>query len=302
MFRILQKIKNWFGILRGSRDAGKDVNDILEGDFAQLRATDPETHLQWLRLQRALSPQPQETRQTRTRLVPRIAFGVAIVATAIVGAYFYFSPRELPPEVFATRKGEQTRLVLHDNSEVTLNYATELTVPKMENGKARLLALNGEAYFRVRRNATPFIVSTDCAEVQVVSTEFNVRARDGMLEVAVIHGIVRVTAQDSTLTLTQNQRALCAMNDFPKRVGDMPSPEYPGWMQGKLFFDRTSFEAACREIEMRFDVVIRIDDADIRNEIVTGMLNATNAEAALNALCGLTGKRYDNDGNVYKLY
>jgi ferric-dicitrate binding protein FerR (iron transport regulator) len=248
-----------------------------------------------------LAQRETEDRPTRARIVPRLAFGVAITAAAIIGGYFVFKP-QVPPDTFATRKGEQKHLVLQDGSEVTLNYATDLVIQRMQPNKPRLLSLTGEAHFLVRRNETPFIVSTNCAEVQVVGTEFNLRARDGMLEVAVIHGIVKVSAKDSTLTLSQNQRAFCALNSFPKRIGDMPSPEYPGWIQGKLFFDRTSFEAACREIEMRFDIAIRIDDANVRNEIVTGMLNAKNAESALIALCGLTGKRFRNDGHAYTIY
>jgi transmembrane sensor len=174
----------------------------------------------------------------------------------------------------------------------------------MENGKARLLSLNGEAFFRVRQNETPFIVSTECADVQVVGTAFNVRAREGMLEVAVIHGIVNVSAvkHGKDLTLTQGQRAICSRNGVPQMSANVPSLEYPGWMHGKLFFDKASFADACREIEMRFDVAIRIDDANVRSEVVTGMLKARDAESALTALCGLTGKRFQHDGNSYSIH
>jgi transmembrane sensor len=305
VFRFLQKLRLPHRIRREQIDTEDTLKGILERDFEVVRRNDAETRVQWLRLQRALSTPTHETRPTRTRLVPRLAFGAAIAA-AIVGAYFYFIPRELAPETFATRKGEQTRLVLHDSSEVTLNYATQLTVPQMQSGKARLLLLKGEAFFRVRRNETPFIVSTEYADVQVIGTEFNVYAREGMLEVAVIRGIVNVkgmnTPSENALTLTQGQRAICERAKTPRLIHNIPSVEYPGWMHGKLFFEKATFAEACREIEMRFNVAIRIADGNVRNELVTGLLNAKSAESALTALCGLTGKQFRRDGHEYRIY
>lgn len=289
-----------------TKEEAHEIHALLTKEFNSLRQVETETTSQWLRLQRSIAAQRETTPKSRSSLIPRFAFGFAVIAVAIAGAYFYFMPRELAPETFATRKGEQTRLVLHDSSEVTLNYATELVVPRMEIGKARLLSLQGEAFFRVRHNETPFIVSTEFADVQVVGTEFNVRVREGLLEVAVIHGTVNVSAlkdgKGNALTLTKGQRAICDRKGTPRLFDDVPSLEYPGWMHGKLFFDKTTFAATCREIEMRFDVAIRIDDANVRNEIVTGMLNAKNAESAVTALCGLTGKRFRNDGTTYNIY
>lgn len=280
------------------------IDALLATQFAQTRERDAETSSQWARLQRRLSAPAQETRQTQARLIPRLAFASAIVAAAIVGAYFSFTPRASAPETFATRKGEQTKLVLQDSSEVTLNYATELLISKMENGKPRLLSLKGEAFFRVRRNQTPFIVSTEYADVQVVGTEFNVRARGEMLEVAVIRGIVTVgnAKEGKPLTLTTGERAICKRDGAPQLIANVPSLEYPGWLHGKWYFDKATFADACREIEMRFDVAIRIDDANVRNEIVTGMLNARDAESALRALCGLTGKQFRHNGQTYTVH
>lgn len=306
MFRFLQTHRSRFALSR-QRDVDENAVDaILKNSLARLHDVDSETHHQWLRLQRSLAQNQGEVRKTSRRLIPRLALATAIVAVAMVGAYFYFVPSQLTIDTFATGKGEQQRLVLQDSSEVTLNYATELVVTTLQPGEPRRLSLKGEAFFRVRRNETPFIVSTRCADVRVVGTEFNLREREGTLEVAVTHGIVQVRVvkdgKDSTLTLRQNQMALCAQNSFPKRIDDMPSPEYPGWLQGKLFLNRTPFAAACREIEMRFDVEIRIDDPNLRNEMITGTLNARTAESALSALCGLTGKGFKHDNQRYTIY
>jgi ferric-dicitrate binding protein FerR (iron transport regulator) len=298
-----QELRSLFNFRRKFSGNDSTLDTLIKSELAKLRAVDTETHLQWLRLQRELAASEHAVQPTRIRLIPRIAFASMLVAVVLAGAYFYFFlPRENSADTFTTARGQQKQISLRDGSAVTLNYATDLVVQNMQPDKPRLLSLKGEAHFRVLRNETPFIVSTDCAEVRVVGTEFNLRVRDGTLEVAVIHGIVRVSAKDSTLTLTENQMAMCAQNGFPRRIADMPSPDYPGWMQGKLFFNRTSFEAACREIEMRFDITININDRVLRDEIITGTLGAATAENALNALCGLTGKKFRRENHTYTIY
>ena len=113
---------------------------------------------------------------------------------------------------------------------------------------------------------------------------------------------VEKDGKDSTLQLTRNQRAVCPQNDFPARVGDIPSEEYPGWLYGKLFLDGTPLLTACREIEMRFNITIRLQHQRLGSEIITGILDAGNAESAVTALCELTGTRYRQENREYTMY
>jgi ferric-dicitrate binding protein FerR (iron transport regulator) len=132
---FLEYLKTVFSFWRKPKNATTGFDSLLDKGFAQVRNSDPETPQQWLRLQRAVSAQPSEAQSRSVQLVPRLAFVAVIAAVVIVGAYFYFSPEDLAPESYATRRGEQTHLVLHDSSEVTLNSATELIVQKMQGGK-----------------------------------------------------------------------------------------------------------------------------------------------------------------------
>jgi len=304
MSAFIRWLKSIFSIGVDRKSEEHNVNSILDGAFARIRNVDPETHQQWLRLQRTIEEDSSETHPIRFRAVPYFA-SAAVVLALIAASYLYFFPLESPPEIFATGKGQQTTLLLRDSSEVTLSYATELVVHDLQPGKPRRISLKGEAYYRVRHNDTPFIVSTGYADVRVVGTEFNLRAREGKLEVAVLRGSVTVDASDgrkeSSLLLSQNQMAVCERGDVPRRTGDIPASNYPGWLHGRLYLNKTSLLAACREIEMRFDVVINIEATDVHPEM-TGVLEAKSAESAMRALCELTGKRFTHNGQGYTLY
>jgi len=275
-------------------------------EFERLRRVDPETHSRWLSLQRALSEREGAAQSEGPQFGLRLALAIAAVVIVAVGGYIYLANQQRHSDRFATGRGEQKEVFLADSSQVILSYMTEAVVPKPRSGEPRRLTLTGEAYFRVRQNETPLIVSTAYAEVRVIGTEFNLRARGEALEVAVIRGRVKVSAiragMDSSLLLSQQQVALCPANGFPKPMGEIASPEYPGWMHGKLFLDKTPFQAACREVEMRFDITIRIDDQRLSTDLVTGILDARSAESALTALCGLTGKRFTHESQTYHIY
>jgi ferric-dicitrate binding protein FerR (iron transport regulator) len=129
-----------------------------------------------------------------------------------------------------------------------------------------------------------------------------VRSRDDLLEVAVLHGTVKVAGTDaatSSVTLTAGQRANIRRGSGPERIDDIPSPEFPGWTHGKLFLTRASLEEACREVEARFDVSVRISGPS--PSAITGLLEASSADAALRSLSLLTGKGLSRDHETYVL-
>lgn len=283
----------------------EDVSRIARQALQPLQSVNPETNVQWTRLQRTVGEAEDRAATAPGRYVPRLQWALALGVIILVGLYLY-STLSLPSATtYLTARGEQKEITLTDGSLVTLNYGTELVVPRLQTGAPRRVALEGEAYFRVQHTGVPFVVSTQFATVEVVGTEFDLRTRDKELELAVITGSVRVRAvrngRDSLLVLDRGQRALCPSDAFPRRIADVPSPEYPGWLHGKLFLDGTSLTAACREIEMRFGV--RIDmKTPAETGRVTGILNAGTAKTAVAALCELTGRNYGYDGEKFTLY
>jgi transmembrane sensor len=305
MTQFFRKLKSLFPFRERGQTDDQKTDQILQIDFLRLRDVNPDTDRQWQRLHRVVVQGAVESTPSKSRSVPRLALAGAFIVLAMVGGYLYFTSLQHSTSTFATGRGERKEVQLKDGSHVTLSYATQLVVPQLRRGEPRGLWMSGEAYFVVQHNETPFIVSTPSAEVRVLGTEFNLRAREGTVEVGVIHGIVSVGARtdgkDSTLVLSEHQMAFCAPNDFPRLIGNTPSPEYPGWVHGKLFLNKTSFQAACREIEMRFDVTIRVS-RDFHQEMLSGILQAETPESALRALCDLDGKKFTHEGSTFSVY
>ena len=73
--------------------------------------------------------------------------------------------------------GNKTRLELSDGSIVWLNHGSSLRFPLQFTGKERMVHLEGEAYFKVKSNASrPFIVRASDLQFMATGTEFNIMA------------------------------------------------------------------------------------------------------------------------------
>jgi transmembrane sensor len=293
-------------LLRRPRNTGAEdrtIDEALRNQASPLRSTDLQTHQQWMRLQRTIQHADSALIRPQPRLMPRLAVGIAALAVIAGAFYLYTLNPGQPATIFATQLGEQKEVVLGDGSHVTLNYGSEIVASSHRPNEARRLTLTGEAFFKVQHTGTPFIISTPSAEIEVVGTEFNVRERSGTVEIGVLSGAVKVRVmkdgKDSTLLLTQHQMALCVQNGFPARTGSITSPEYPGWMHGKLFLDKMTLAAACRELELRFGVTIDVRDHALRARVITGILDAGTATSGIAALCELTGRKFTHAGKTY---
>jgi ferric-dicitrate binding protein FerR (iron transport regulator) len=286
----------------------RTAENALKSDARRIHAIDPETTEQWRRLQITLESK-QITREEKIAvswkvfLKPAFSFALASAFLIVVGVVWlrYSSSR-----IYETTKGQHSTITLQDSTEVTLNYLSELKVHRSPFEKARRVSLHGEALFHVRKNGTPFIITTDIGTVQVLGTQFNVRVRDETMEVAVLSGSVRLSVfkdgKDSSIILTRGQISQCARNHYPGLPASLPFSDYPGWLQGKLTAYRSSLEAVCRDLELQLDIKIKIENPRLSGATITGTINGQNPENALTTLVQLTGSKFRYEAGSYIIY
>ncbi len=283
------------------------LDSALAAEAERLNRADPRTDLKWEGLRTALERADARGSRKRTtaelRMRPRLAIGLTVLALAVAGA-FLFRPAAHDMS-YSTGRGELSTVILPDSSEVTLNHTSELVVDRRTGGKTRHVALEGEAYFRVRSGTEPFVVSTDAGTVRVLGTQFNVRVRERRMEVAVLSGTVNVLYgpdRNNSVVLQSGTMVTCT------EAGVLSGPEkilfadYPGWIHRKLLFQRSTIGSVCGEIEAQFDVRVRVENPALLHETITGALDSRNAESAVAALATLTGSTYSHDANGFSLH
>ncbi|WP_440133918.1 FecR family protein [Chitinophaga sancti] len=98
-----------------------------------------------------------------------------------------------------TPKGGEYKLVLNDGTVVWLNAASAIRFPNRFSGKQRAVELTGEAYFEVTHDPQrPFIVNANGTAIQVLGTEFDVKAyKAAITYTTLVNGAVRVAPTGS---------------------------------------------------------------------------------------------------------
>lgn len=262
-----------------------------------------------------LFPLEEQSAETETHEVGsswrRKSMAAAVVVVAVAGSLFSLDRFWLADgsEVYATEVGETEKISLEDNSTVTANTATQLSV-SLSKEERRVVLEKGEAYFDVAHDANrPFVVDVGGARVRAVGTAFNVHRRNGSFEVVVTEGLVEVSHQQDARSAVDLEAP-----DVPSQisdstlleVGQMAEYHYaePGaasitrlttidssalarklsWRQGMLAFEGDPLEQVIREFSRYTDMDIRIVSDDIRDMRVGGYFSSHDVEGMLKSL------------------
>ena len=152
-----------------------------------------------------------------------------------------------------------------------MNNNSRLEIRPSFNEADRNVILEGEAYFKVTKSTHPFIITTQVAQVKVVGTEFNVKAREDHAELIVNEGIVdfsNVNSTDFPVRVTKGLLAKCRKSENP----GTPVPYlYQGkidWMNGRMQFQESTLAEICRELKLNKGMEIIIENDSLQNKLV----------------------------------
>src|SRR5690606_37727632 len=105
---------------------------------------------------------------------------VFILILALPFTWWWFQKKYTVSENFTTIEcayGDRSTIYLPDGSKVCLNSGSKITFDNTFKSGVRKLSLEGEAFFSVKKDSEiPFIVNTDDLQVEVLGTEFNLKA------------------------------------------------------------------------------------------------------------------------------
>ncbi|MBS1601372.1 MAG: FecR domain-containing protein [Bacteroidetes bacterium] len=278
----------------------------------------------------------------RRRLLYLTSVAASVIALCLLSWSLYKShsavrrPAEPPhrEEVLA-KAGTRTRLVLPDGSQVWLNSSSKLRYTNDFNKRSREVALEGEAYFNVTRDASrPFIVHTSSLDVKVLGTAFTIKSypQDPTAETTLLNGSVEVTRKDNPNaarvilkpneklvfnrmvspieTIAQNKPGIrvspppdIAVNSIPINIPDSNKVE-TAWMYNRLVFHGDNFRELTEKMERWYNVKITIRDSSLYTCRFGGTFANETIDEAFKALQLTSAKAftYRIDGNEIELY
>ncbi len=167
---------------------------------------------------------------------------------------------------FSTPKGHMYRLKLPDGTNVWLNTASSLRYPVAFTEKERKVALSGEAFFEVEKDADrPFIVEANGSTIRVLGTHFNLSAYsdEPRTTTTVVEGAVNVSKNGKSVALKPGQQAVVDDMTGTIRQSQVDVRWVIAWKNGYFRFDDESVADIINKISRWY----AIDTVEYRGQI-----------------------------------
>ncbi len=214
-------------------------------------------------------------------LLTRVAAVFSIPLLAFTIWSLFFQPQDpssqLAEEAITWQQvespvGMRSHVVLPDGTNLWLNAGSQVRYSIPFSRATREIELTGEAFLDVvKKAATPFIVNTGNASVEVLGTQFNVNAypESGKIEVALKEGKVKFRFPGE-----QGIQKYCELNPSDYLLFDKEEKtlyrdnrnieKYIAWHQNILILDDTPMTEVARLLELWYGVDVVLKDEALK--------------------------------------
>ncbi|MEJ1963534.1 MAG: FecR domain-containing protein [Gammaproteobacteria bacterium] len=246
----------------------------------------------------------------------------ALVVLVVAVIAYRFLPGALRPDVptirYSTAVGEIKTVTLPDGSEVRLN--TNSAVRVAFPGKARVIQLDGEAYFKVAPDPQrPFVVYAGRFSVKALGTAFAVHALENGVDLTVTAGHVELASfkeppadvasrgvaptdhAETRVPLLKGQHAYFrGESKLIESLGTQALEERLSWRDGMLIFDNDRLSDIVAELNRYSTTRIVISEPAIQDLRLGGYFKVQDIGSILDTLRGY-GLRVEhiNDRLIY---
>ena len=240
----------------------------------------------WQRLEQKISEKehsPKVTSISRRNWV----IGVAASFILALGAFFLLpSANEKKESNYVTNLAESRMIYLPDSSSVHLNAVSTVSFSKNNWKEERVVLLEGEAFFEVKRGSK-FSVVTPKGTVSVLGTSFNVRLRNGELTVACKTGKVGVskTESEEMITITPGEMVVLSEDGTFSEKLEVNTKRVASWINKEFDFESMSMKDVFKELERQYDIKIESNlDNTTLDDPMTGTIPTNNLDQAVQTL------------------
>ncbi len=188
-----------------------------------------------------------------------------------------------------TEAGQNSRIVLPDNTIVWLNSGTALTYNNKFSITNRDVQLEGRAYLKVKHDKQhPFVISCKNLRIKVLGTEFDVDAYTENDEVKVVlaSGSVELSFVDGKLdkhTLNPGERATVSLTTNKVKVDKIDVKKSTMWKDGYMVFENDAMQHVITQLQHWYNIDIEVLD----KEVFELVFNATIKDESLEELLSL---------------
>ncbi len=293
-------LQDWLEVDPGNKQDLKKYTKIWNGVNILAKRKKYNTYAAWEKVNSRISRESRISDRFKISLLSAVAASLLI----LFGFSFYFNWFSQNTEEslkLTTELGSRSEATLPDGTIVKLNAGSELTYRYDRHKKTRNVQFNGEGYFEVEKDNTPFIIHLpNELTLKVLGTKFNLSAYsdDAVIKTTLTEGRVELQHPGSKqFILAPGQ-----IGSFIKKTGELfyskeESSHNLSWMEKKLYMDNMSLKEICKTLERWYDVQITFAEKETGENIhYTGVLSEKSIYDVFEALNQISKIEYKING------
>lgn len=198
-------------------------------------------------------------------------------------------------------RGGNFTISLSDGTKVWMNSESKLKFPvTFTKGESRNVELlYGEAYFEVspssKHQGTHFFVHNNKQQVEVVGTQFNIKAYpdENNVFTTLVEGKVNVSTDQHTEKLIPGQQSQLNLKNKSFKISYVDVSRSIAWKEGVFYFEDESIENILRTMSRWYDFEYRLKSETLKDSRFTGLIKKRkNLEDILNIISRTSNIKY----------
>lgn len=230
----------------------------------------------------------------------------AVAVLALGGALLWraaqqdTTPPALAVRTWTTGTGQVDSVHLPDGTAVVLGPASRLAVPADFGRTARVVELDGEAWFDVASDEThPFTVRAGAGTIVDLGTAFVVRTDHDGVRVAVTEGAVRFgdgPAAEHGVSLQAGDRAVLHLDGRAVVERGSVTAADVAWTGGRLTFEDATITRVAEDLRRWFGIELSWTEPSLADRRVTATFAEEDADQVLDLLAAVLGVAVERRG------
>lgn len=308
----LEKLLEWIEKSDENARYYTEVKDLWEASLFNISEI-AETEKEWKRfVARVNNDRKNEFLLKRFLRVTYFRVAAILVLGIMIGVVTIHLVTKKDP-VFCTAiapKGSISQTILPDSTIIYLNAGSKVIYSINTNRRKREVYLTGEAWFKVSHNPqSPFVVHTDYYDVNVLGTEFNVKAYPGdkRIETTLEKGMVQISSSEKlkiagNIILNPGEQLVYNKDKKKAQVVQVNTRFFTSWKDNKLEFIKMSLKDLIVLLERRYGVNIKVEDPEILKYHYSGTIKNESILELLDILGHTLAIRHRVDDQTIIIY
>lgn len=305
----ISALKRWKESDPENKAAFEQIEALWDKTPAPSQDYDPDIDRGWQRFRFRMDSErglyDTESDQPKTVRFPlyRWAVAASILLIMSIGYFTWQMLQEDDMIMLTTSNNEKTFYLLPDSSQVWLNENTTLSYAHDFDRDNRIVYLEGEAFFEVRKaEGRRFTVFSGLAKTEVIGTSFNVSAYQGQpVKVQVVTGKVAFSpaGEDNSIFLEPGMEAIIHAENLKVTKEEISDPNFRAWQNQEFIFNNTSLQHVLQTLAQNYEVEIELANPELANCRYTATFKDADLEAILDVLAATGNLKINQTGNHY---